>query len=701
MRNRTRVALVAAIAAGLLAAGCTEDGDRFTARGGGTPPAAVGAAADAAPVSAESLGIDLTTQDRCDPLDAGCLLPFPSDHFTVADAATPTGRRVRLVAESMPANVKGVHMDPTDWNLNDGFSPGSPILFDLAGVDLTASKAPSLVDPATSLADDSPIVVLDATTEQRHPVWVELDAQADAGVAPRVMVHPAVQFPEGHRMVVAVRWMVAAGGTAIEPSPAFAAYRDGQRTTDVTFEARRADMESDFGALAAAGVTRSNLQLAWSFTVASRENTTGRMVAMRDDAFAQLGDAAPTFSVTKVTQRPKDRVYRQVDGTFELPNYLTGTGEPGSRLVLDAAGKPVRQASTFTADFRCMVPESAVNSGKGPAKPARMSLYGHGLLGSRDEVGSSLVRDIADEYDIVYCGTDFYGMAEDDVGNAAAALGEMSTFGSVPDRIQQGLLAFLFLGRLMQHPAGFTADPAFDFGGTSVLDTSQLFYDGNSQGAILGGALTAVAQDFTRSVLGEAGMNYALLLDRSVDFDEYLTLAFRPAYPARNDRMMAIALAGMLWDRGEADGYSQHMTDDPLPGTPAHTVLLLGAVGDHQVTEYSLRVEAATIGARAHVPVAKDGRTVHTDPSWGLPTLTGGDGDPSRKGSAYVLSDTGSPSSPLANLAPRDGHDPHDDTPNIPEIQRLKDAFMRPDGRAIDVCGGAACVFPIPEANKD
>ena len=59
----------------------------------------------------------------------------------------------------------------------------------------------------------------------------------------------------------------------------------------------------------------------------------------------------------------------------------------------------------------------------------------------------------------------------------------------------------------------------------------------------LGGALTAVAQDFTRSTLAEAGMNYSLLLDRSVDFDDYLTI-LKPSYPSRFDRL--IGLDGLI-----------------------------------------------------------------------------------------------------------------------------------------------------------
>ena len=46
-------------------------------------------------------------------------------------------------------------------------------------------------------------------------------------------------------------------------------------------------------------------------------------------------------------------------------------------------------------------------------------------------------------------------------------------------------------------------------------------YDGNSQGGILGGALTAIATDWTHSVLGVPGMNYSTLLQRSSDFDTY------------------------------------------------------------------------------------------------------------------------------------------------------------------------------------
>ena len=58
----------------------------------------------------EELGIDLSLQDRCDPLvPERCLLPFPSDYFTVRDRGTATGRRVSLVQEALPHLKKSRH----------------------------------------------------------------------------------------------------------------------------------------------------------------------------------------------------------------------------------------------------------------------------------------------------------------------------------------------------------------------------------------------------------------------------------------------------------------------------------------------------------------------------------------------------------------------------------------------------------------
>ena len=163
------------------------------------------------------------------------------------------------------------------------------------------------------------------------------------------------------------------------------------------------------------------------------------------------------------------------------------------------------------------------------------------------------------EHDFAFCATAWSGVAED-IPNAVKLLGELSGFKSLADRNQQGFLNQLYLGRLLIHPQGLTANPR----SPASVDPSRLYYDGNSQGGILGTALTAIAPDFERAVLGVPGINFSVLLTRSSNWDTYGAV-FNPAYPRQSERPLALALINMLWDRGEGDGWAHHVTTDPPP----------------------------------------------------------------------------------------------------------------------------------------
>ena len=62
----------------------------------------------------------------------------------------------------------------------------------------------------------------------------------------------------------------------------------------------------------------------------------------------------------------------------------------------------------------------------------------------------------------------------------------------------------LYLGRVLSTPRVWRRNPAFRGGdGQPAASTpAGLVYDGNSQGGIMGGALTALAPDFTTAKLG-------------------------------------------------------------------------------------------------------------------------------------------------------------------------------------------------------
>lgn len=636
---------------------------------------------------ARPLHLTVDAPDRCDPIDPrACLLPFPNDHFTVADPSRPTGRQVHFAAASMPANAAGTHIDPTEWNRNDGFSPGSALLVHVPGIDLGRTGAAPITDIGRSLRRDAPIVIVDAATGERHPYFAELDATVAEDANRLLIIRPARNFREGHRYVVGIRWPRDRDGRLIGPSPAFRALRDRLVTDVPELEARRPHMEDVFRSLARVGVARPHLYLAWDFTVASTQNLAGRVLRMRDDAFRALGGGPPGFTVGQVEEPDADPdVWRRVRGTFEVPLYLTGRGEPGSRLTRGPDGLPVRNG-TFTANFLCILPRSLVDPA-GAVRPGRAVVYGHGLLGSANEVNSLALW--ANEERMVICGTDWIGMSSGDLANVSAILQDLSRFPSLPDRVQQAFVNFQFLARLMRDPRGFATHPAFQAGHPArpVLATGAVFFNGNSQGGILGGAATAISTEWRRAVLGVPAMNFSLLVQRSVDFDPFAAIS-RVWYPDELERTLNLALLQMLWDRGEANGYAQHLTSDPYPGTPRHDVLLVEAFGDHQVANIGTENEARTIGARVHQPALAPGRSPDVEPMWGIPPV------PSYpfRGSALVVWDFGSPAPPTANVPPREGVDPHGLGGRVPAIRRQAGAFLAPDGALIDVCGPDPCL---------
>ncbi|MCU1371475.1 MAG: hypothetical protein JWO77_2669 [Ilumatobacteraceae bacterium] len=627
---------------------------------------------------------------------SNCLFPFPNNRQMVEDRSTLTGRRVALKPEWLPANTAGKHISPVEWNRNDGFSAGQAIVLRVPGIDLEQTGLAGLNDIGASLDEDAPVVILDLDTGERMPYFAELDAHVAAGSADQALyIRPAENYPAGHTFAVGMRNLKNASGGVLASPARFDRERDwivdydeyDPATHDVTKfgdPENIVNMTYTLGVLDhEAGFETEDLYLAWDFTVASTENTTGRMLDIRDKALATIGSGAPAFTVGTVTPNPRAGVAKRIEGTFQVPLYLTGTGQPGDGFKTGPDGLPVRNGS-YTASYDCEIPTTAANT------PARPTVYGHGLFGDLGEVRSGPQAAMVAGHNMAYCATDWIGMADPDVANAAKILQDLSSFGTLPDRTQQGILNTIFLGRLLTNNAGFVSNAAFqDGGGGPLVDTSALFYDGNSQGAVVGGAYVAVDPKVEAGVLGVAGMNYSTLLERSVDFDPFFAL-MQGTYPKRLDQVAGLQLIQMLWDRGETNGYAAHLNaTDNLPGTPDKRVLVHAALGDHQVATLTAEVEARTAGMAIHRPTYLAGRSADVDPGWGIPTLT----YPST-GSALVIWDSGADLAPVTNVPPRTGEDPHGDPRNSAQAQAQKSAFLQVAGTITDVCSAAACTAP-------
>ena len=143
-------------------------------------------------------------------------------------------------------------------------------------------------------------------------------------------------------------------------------------------------------------------------------------------------------------------------------------------MRFDSAGLPTRTLGNVAkAPFVCQIPRRI----SGRLQPV---LYGHGLLGSRDEVLNSVNEQAAQDYGPLFCATDWIGMSEGDVPTPLLGriLPDLRNFPLLADRLQQGMLNFLFLARAMAHRDGFGADPAFQPGGRRIVAGRRIAFNG-------------------------------------------------------------------------------------------------------------------------------------------------------------------------------------------------------------------------------
>lgn len=407
-----------------------------------------------------------------------CALPWPDNFFNAVawDPAAPPGLTYRNA--SLPIDGSGVSIDPDagGYNSLEGFSASGPLMAYFPDLSLDLSGLPRLWNISSSTAPGGTLhsVLLDAMTLQPVAHWVELDHASDddtggEAYARLLLMFPSARLRDDTRYIAAFRALVSTDGTPVAASDGFAALRDKLPTNNPALEASRPRFEALFSALGSLGWARSELTLAWDFTTNTKQNVTGTMVAMRDDAFARIAATGGIkYSISSVQDDPAANTTRRVHGQFFVPCYLPYQAVPAmdSRLILDASGAPLYQGNV-AFDFEVVIPSSI---GASPS-PSKVLVYGHGLFGDHGEVEGGYLAAEASQYRYVLAATDWIGLSEYDAATVAVMMAtNFTAFRLVPDRLHQGVLNFLVLQRLMTQ-SDFIADPAMTINGTVVVST--------------------------------------------------------------------------------------------------------------------------------------------------------------------------------------------------------------------------------------
>lgn len=607
---------------------------------GRTPPD--GGQPDASPPEADG---------PCDPrIPEICALPWPSDRYLVEDAETETGFRLDYPDEALPANTLGNHVDGSPLGRMDGYSVGTAILLYFPALDWSA--LPTETDPAPSLTPDAPIRILEEGAEGWTPVpyWAEMDSTEPDPPERALLLVPARILRPGTRHLVVV---------------------DGLRDTDGELFAPRPIPASVDAVLGAAGV-EAPPQLAFWFVTQSDAGAHGELLHMRDEGLRIVGEDGPELTFTEFEVNPPDAPSAiDIAGTMRIPDFTTRIGFRGyERLGLNLGedGRPT-QNGWREVPFWIVVPHAALTG-----DPQRLTQYGHGLLNSGNRVRSGHHREMAETHGLILFAADLYGFSHLDVQTAVAAAGDVSHFEGISDGVHQGLLEWVLLARAMARR--FPGMPEVAERGIAV-DEGPVVYYGESQGGIYGLTYVGLSPDVPRGHLGVPGINYSLMMPRSVDFDFYFVAA-SGAYRDSRERQLVLQIVQTRWSRSDPVSWVHRIHRSPVPGAAPKSVLFAPAKGDHQVANVTNEIAARTDPSIA--VLADYGR-----PVWGLEETPY-----PHRGSGLVMYDYGNGWPPLGNTPPREGADPHNRPRQDAHHQRQLVHFLR-TGEIIDVCGGDGC----------
>lgn len=594
--------------------------------------------------------------DGCQPLasEVSCALPFPSDFFRVDEGGAP---RLLLRGAAIPRTTKGHPADVLGSFRVDGASRVPTIVAALPA-EVVPDGLPNITDdPSRSVADDSPTFLLDASGK-RIPHYVDLDPRPDDPLRRAIVMRPFDMLAPQTRFVAVLRGVRTANGLA-PPPRGFKRLRDARaeriaQTPLAPFSRYERDV---FPVLAAARISRSDVQLAWDFTTGSREAPIADMARIRDATIAWLAANVPAVEVT-ATKEDDGNVFRWVRGTFTVPLFLDRDG-PGARLARDAAGAP-RQSGVGKAKFLALVPQAL------RGKTGRLVGFGHGFFGSIDsafDAGDS--RQVANELGAVLVGTDFIGFSTDDLKVLLDGIANVPGEGfAVVERAHQAMANWIVLGALAASPTGLAATNSL----RGLFAPAPLQYYFASTSAILGGTLATLdprgEAPTGQWVLQVGGAGFSHMMSRSAPFG-LLDVFLRATMTDALDKTAVLATLPAALDRVDPASYVH------LFG--AQRVLMQIATGDVAVPNATSWLYARARGL------------ARTRPSIDVPNIP--DADPTTLRSALSIFDYGVDPAAAREPAPPPDNGGHTKTRVSRATLRQIDAFFR-DGSIIHPCEG-------------
>ncbi len=593
--------------------------------------------------------------DRPNPLNPEVwLLPWPSDLYLAPDESTATGWRVQIDQALLPDNFV-----PEMFSGADGFSRVNPIVAWLPG-SFDAASLPNRDDWGATLSDDSGIWLVREDTLERVPAMVELDSLADEQRKTLLIRAHRTLDPDTRYAVIVRDSITAADGSVHTPNEALTALLQRTPEQGPAIEAQRPGFELVHAALQDAGVSTSEVIMAWTFRTRSEGNVIDRAVATQQHAAtAPMGE----WSVELIEESEDRWVF---SGSVTVPRYLDDT----DRIALDDSGAPIVHG-TMEAPVFITIPRSVDET-----RPTM--LFGHGFFSSPEESTWGNLFDGLERWRMPAVTTEFFGFSEGTLTDAIPIIGgRFVDLDTIIDKQLQSHCNFTMVHRLISEELADDLEVLGDNGSFKPLSSTEIPYMGISNGGTQGLVMMTTSPVLDRGGLVVAGGGWSHMLQRA---SQWATLgaAVASQYPDPRVLQLVMAQLQLIFDPVDSLNYTDHLIRDRLPGTPADPdLLLIEAVGDAQVANLVTRWVAGNAGFNLLAPSVAE--------VWGVDEVAAGpDGLDDNAG--YVIYDLGLPPLPEGNVPPEE-NGAHNDVRLLDAYREQMGIFLE-TGRIQQTCDG-------------
>lgn len=494
----------------------------------------------------------------CDDADPFlCLLPWPSNTFTVNDDQTETGLRVAIDDAEL-----FVIDDASSLNVADGFSPVSPLMFgftteiddaDLSAVHLILSQ------------HDHP------DTGREEPLNHQVIAD-DRSTDSLVIAHPARPLePNADYVAYVTKELRTVDGTPLTPSRATLLALDLVEPASNDERQLVAYHAPTRATLTAAGVQASEVLLVWEFTTRSAEDSTRWLDRMRAAAEESVDRGEVSVELESVVTDDGRLI---VEGRLtDLPSFLTDEG-----LLLDDEHLPI-VVDQGEAPFRIVIP---AGSGDYP-----IVMYGHGTGGTyHDDAFDTEITD----YGYAKIGIQYRGWTETDVFDTWLRWNHMvqATFYSTA-LLLQSLADAAAIQRALEGVLGDALSAETLAGEPNPAlgrrpECSEPIWAGGSLGGTMGFVYSASQPSIRFGILNVPGAAWTHFIPPSLNY-EMLAGLFEAFYGGRINMIHAVAVTQLNWDpvdgaawahrwrdRGGVFLIQESMGDPVLPNIGTHMV---------------------------------------------------------------------------------------------------------------------------------